>query len=152
MVLSGLLKMYPQRERGISYSVTKTKVWDGKKYVLKDVPYHIALQEDAFAPKSIAVNAAGYIENIFGSNRIDKYSSYANLAFSSQDSQALTLGLVLGRFNWKRNDKGELIITDTYNFTGHKADTGNYDKLRSKQDTRGKADPFKFVINLGVLL
>lgn len=145
-------KNVPAEERGISYSVTKTKVWDGKKYVLKDVPYHIALQEDAFAPKSIAVNAAGYIENIFGSNRIDKYSSYANLAFASQDSQALTLGLVLGRFNWKRNDKGELIITDTYNFTGHKADTGNYDKLRSKQDTRGKADPFKFVINLGVLL
>ena len=59
---------------------------------------------------------------------------------------------MLGRFGWKRNDKGEVIITDTYNFTGHKADDGNYDKLRSDQDTRGKADPFKFVINLGVQL
>lgn len=142
----------PAEERGISYSEIKTKVWDGKKYVVKNVPYHIGLQENAFSPKSLSVKGVGFVENLFGSNLIDRYSSYANLAFASQESQSLTLGLVLGRFGWKRNDKGEVIITDTYNFTGHKADDGNYDKLRSDQDTRGKADPFKFVINLGVQL
>lgn len=141
----------PAEERGLdSYKNVNVAVWDDKKksYVKKDKGYWIALQQDAFDMPQFLNMGMGALT---GSDTGQRYMSYVNLALSSRTNQSMTLGLILGRFNWKVNEAGEIIIEDAYNFTGHKADDANYDKLRSEQDTRGKADPFKFRINLGVL-
>lgn len=77
----------------------------------------------------------------------DHYISMAKLAQDSFDP-VLALGLTIGRFSFKRDDQGRIIIEDVYNFTGMRKRDSAYSKERGGEDDRGEKPAFKFRIVL----
>ena len=94
-------------------------------------------------PSDLELHEAAYGMNTLLGEGADNYAALAMMAMDSHDP-VMALGLTIGRFVFSRDDNGQIVIEDDYNFTGMNERDSAYHRNRSQQDDRGQVPTHKF--------